>query len=133
MISRTRIWTLISLLIIVPIGFYSKFYTGPAEKWVNNSLGGVFYVIFWCLLVFLVFPDGKPRVMASGVLLVTCLLEVLQLWQPPFLQWLRSYFMGRTILGTAFTWSDFLYYIVGWGFGWFWISRLQNLNAKSNL
>ncbi len=56
------LWTVASLLIIVPLGLYSKFYSGPAANWVNNSLGGVFYEVFWCLLIFL-FAD-KPWVIA---------------------------------------------------------------------
>ncbi|MGP8243973.1 MAG: hypothetical protein ACLQVN_05585 [Bryobacteraceae bacterium] len=43
-------WVLISLLVLVPVGFYSKFYRGPVREWVNDSLGGTFYVIFWCLV-----------------------------------------------------------------------------------
>jgi hypothetical protein len=47
------------LLVTIPVGVYTKFYQGPAADWVNNSLGGVFYEIFWCLLVFLVVPNAR--------------------------------------------------------------------------
>ena len=116
MIKRGRI--LLFLLILVPIGFYSKFYSGPAANWVNNSLNGVFYEIFWCLLIALFFDAARPRVIAVSVLIATCLLEILQLWHPPFLVSIRDHFLGRTILGTTFTWSDFPYYIIGCGIGW---------------
>jgi hypothetical protein len=43
---RQRLPTLLSILIITPVGFYSKFYDGPAASLVNNYLGGTFYVIF---------------------------------------------------------------------------------------
>lgn len=124
-ISKKRAWTLTSLLIVVPIGFYSKFYAGPAAHWVNNSLSGVLYEIFWCLLIFLLLGDGNPGAIALPVLAVTCLLEFLQLWHPPFLEFLRSYFIGRTILGSSFTWSDFPYYFLGCGIGWLWMGKLQ--------
>jgi Flp pilus assembly protein TadB len=52
-------------------------------------------------------------------------LEFLQLWHPSFLEFLRSNFIGRTILGTSFTWSDFPYYLVGGGIGWLLMKRLQ--------
>lgn len=39
-LTKQRVLTGISLLFIIPAGFYSKFYTGPAADWVNNSLGG---------------------------------------------------------------------------------------------
>ena len=122
--TKKRILTLISLLFIVPVGFYSKFYTGPAANWVNNSLGGFFYEIFWCLLAFLIF-EGKPGIIAGVVLIVTCCLECLQLWHPPFLEFLRSYFIGATILGSTFSWLDFPYYFAGSGIGWLWMKRLN--------
>ena len=122
--KRVR-WTLISILIIVPLGLYSKFYSGQAENWVNNSLGGVLYVIFWCLFAFLFLSNTKPSKIAAVVFAVTCFLEFLQLWHPTFLEFLRSNFVGRTILGTSFTWLDFPYYLVGCGIGWLWMKRLQ--------
>lgn len=115
----------VSLLILVPAGFYTKFYQGPAAGWVHDSLGGVFYVIFWCLLASLLRPRWKPHRIAAGVLAATCALEFLQLWHPPFLEFLRSYFLGAAILGTTFDWMDFPYYFAGAILGWFWVTRLR--------
>ena len=123
-----RASTLLSLLVILPVGFYSKFYRGPAAEWVNDSLGGAFYEIFWCLLVFL-FLD-RPRAIAGWVLVLTCVLEFLQLWHPPVLEFMRGYFLGRTILGTTFAWSDFFYYVLGCGIGWLWMVGLQRMGRR---
>lgn len=128
--SRKRAWILTSLLICIPIGFYSKFYRGPASRWVNNSLSGVFYEIFWCLLIFLIADNAKPWMIAASVLIITCVLEFLQLWHPPFLELLRNTFIGKTVLGTSFTWSDFPYYFLGSGIGWLWIIWLQNIIVR---
>jgi len=124
LLGQTRQWTLISLVIIVPLGFYSKFYTGPAASWVNNSLSDVFYVIFWCLLVFLLFP-ARPGLIAAGVFGVTGLLEVLQLVHHPILEFIRSFFLGRVLIGTDFVWSDFVYYAFGCVLGWLWLRTLN--------
>ena len=91
----------------------------------NHSLSGVWYEIFWCLLVFFVWPEGKPWLMALVVGLATGVVEVLQLWHPPFLDYLRRSFIGATILGTSFAGSDFAYYVVGCGIGWLWMRKLQ--------
>lgn len=123
--TDNRFLTIVSLFIIVPIGFYSKFYKGPAASWVNNSLGGTFYEIFWCLLSFLIFNKSKPWIVATIVLIITCLLEFLQLWQPYFLQVIRRTFIGATILGNSFTWADFPYYFIGSGVGWYWLKWLN--------
>jgi hypothetical protein len=112
--------------VIVPVGFYSKYYSGPAAGWVNHSLGGVFYTLFWCLLAYWFLPHSKPWRIALAVFTVTCLLEMLQLWHPPFLEWLRSFFIGATLLGTTFAWLDFPYFAIGCGLGWFWLQVLSS-------
>ena len=107
------LYTLIALLIIIPLGLLTKFYNGSGAAWANNSLGGVFYEIFWCLLIFLIFAKFKPVLIATAVFLITCALEFSQLWKPEFLEILREYFFVRTVIGNSFTWSDFPYYFIG--------------------
>jgi ascorbate-specific PTS system EIIC-type component UlaA len=111
-------WTLTAIVLIVPLGFYSKFYSGPAAGWVNNSLGGVLYVIFWCLLFSLVFYRVKNWKIVTGVFAVTCILEFLQLWHPPFLEAARDTFIGVTLLGNSFSWPDLAYYLAGSLMAW---------------
>ncbi len=111
--NKARLYAIIYLFILTPVGFYTKFYDGYAAAWVNNALGGVLYVIFWCLIVFLFFPKGNPLLIATVVFGATCFLEILQLWHPPFLNYLRSFFIARTVLGTSFAWSDFPHYFAG--------------------
>lgn len=123
---RQRTWTVVSLFVIVPVGVYTKFYQGPAAEWVSNSLGGVFYEIFWCLLVFLIVPYARTWVMAVAVLLLTCMLEFMQLWNPAALTYVRSFILGAALIGTTFSWSDFPYYFAGSAIGWLWISSLQS-------
>jgi hypothetical protein len=117
---RPRRWTGLALVSLVPLGLYTKVYAGPAAAWVNNSLGGVFYVLFWCLLLFWLQSGLRPGRVALAVLAVTCLLEFLQRWHPPWLEGLRSFWLGQILLGTTFAWSDFPYYFIGAGLGWLW-------------
>ena len=126
-ISTKQKWAMLFLLLITPLGFYTKFYSGPGASWVNDSLGGIFYEIFWCLLVFLFFKNAKAWVVATSVFIVTCFLEVLQLWHPEFLEIIRSYFIGRTVLGTSFNLYDFIYYFIGSGIGYLILTRLEKL------
>lgn len=118
--------TIISLLVIVPLGFYCKYYDGPAAAWVNDSLAGLFYEIFWCLLIFLFLPQVDPLKIAVGVFLATSVLEFLQLWHPPVLEYLRSFFLGAALLGTSFVWWDFVYYFIGCLIGWVWMKCLTS-------
>ena len=116
---------LLLLSITVLIGLTSKFYAGPGANWVNNSLSGVIYEIFWCLAVLSILPRSRVWMIATGVFLVTCLLEFLQLWHEAHLEVVRATFIGRALLGTSFTWLDFPYYVVGCGIGWLLIRSIQ--------
>ncbi|MFC1569740.1 DUF2809 domain-containing protein [bacterium] len=123
-------WKVILILIIlVPIGIYTKKYIGPGQIWVNHSLGGVFYEIFWCLLISWFLPKVRYYMIAMIVFFVTSVLEWLQLWHPPILEIVRSTFIGRTLLGTTFTWWDFPYYFIGSIIGGFILYRLQKSSA----
>jgi hypothetical protein len=68
--------------------------------------------------VALIWPRLAPGWVALGVLVATCLLEVLQLWQPAWLQAVRATLPGRLVLGSTFSPSDFWYYLIGAGLGW---------------
>ena len=125
--TKTRTYTLLSLLLITPLGFFTKLYSGKGETWINNHLGGTFYVIFWCLIVYLIFPKGKPLIITGSVLAVTVLLEFLQFIHPELLELLRETFIGQMILGSSFNRIDFIFYLIGWVVAILWITRLNNL------
>ena len=126
-LSTYRALILLSLSIVTPLGFASKSYRGPGHEWFNNYAGAILYEIFWILLIMLVWRKLSPLWVSVGVLLVTCFLEVLQLWHPPFLEVIRGTFIGRTLLGTTFVWWDFFYYILGCIIGWFWVRYIKNI------
>ena len=48
--ALVQIHSILCLLVLTPLGFATKLYHGPAGLWVNNSFGGMFYEIFWCLV-----------------------------------------------------------------------------------
>jgi len=130
-VNRGRFFAIVSVALIVPLGFGLKFYPGPGHAWVNNSLGGTAYVIFWCLAAFVVWPR-RPAInsIVIGVLAVTCLLEALQLVDHPVLDRIRSTFLGRTLIGTTFVWSDFVYYVLGGVLGRLWLTALCRLERR---
>ena len=64
------------------------------------------------------------------LLVVTCALEVLQLWHPWFLEKVRSTFLGKALIGTTFVWWDFPHYFLGSLIGWVWLKRIFQLDVK---
>jgi hypothetical protein len=124
---------MLCIIVIVPVGFLTKFYTGPAQSWVNDSFGGLLYEVFWCLVFAFLYPTTRPVKIAQWVFLITCCLEFLQLWHPSFLEIIRSNFIGRTILGNSFNWGDFPYYILGSAAGYATLTIIKNINKQAIL
>ncbi|MFC2103653.1 DUF2809 domain-containing protein, partial [Bacteroidota bacterium] len=78
------------------------------------------------------FSRKKVWKIALFVFISTCIIEFLQLWNPPFLENIRGNFLGRTIiLGHSFSWSDFIYYIIGSVIAYFILKWLQKTGQYS--
>ena len=123
--SSTQTRVSLSLLVVTPLGFAFKFYSGPGNEWFNNYGAGVVYEIFWILLASLFFPSKRSaNVIPVYVFVMTCILEFLQLWHPPFLEMIRSFFLGSALVGTTFVWWDFPHYVFGCLMGWIWLRLL---------
>ena len=129
--SRTQTKVVLSLLVVTPLGFAFKFYAGPGNWWFNNYSAGVLYEIFWILIAFLLFPSKhSANVIPIYVFVITCILEFLQIWHPPFLEMKRSSFVGSSFIGTTFVWWDFPHYILGCFIGWGWVRFLLRRQGK---
>jgi hypothetical protein len=119
---RVLVW----LVLLGVAGLGTKFYSGPGALWINHQLGGVLYEIFWCFAVWFCWPQVGIGKIASGVFVVTCGLEVLQLWHPAWLESIRESFLGHAILGSSFDAWDFLHYALGCVIGWGWMRMIQS-------
>ena len=127
--TRSRMLALGALALIVPLGFGLKaIRAAPDSAWrpvmdyLNNSLAGVAYEVFWCLVVFVLIPRRRAiGWICLGVFLATTALEFFQLFQPGPGHWLtdaRRTFIGKAVLGNSFAWSDIPHYAAGCALGW---------------
>jgi len=129
--ATLRLLTILSLLIVTPLGFLCKFYNGPAHPWFNNYGGDILYQIFWCFIIFFFIPTRPAiRQIPIWIFTVISIIEFLQLWQPPFLEEFRYTFLGKMTLGTQFDWQDFLYYLIGSFLGWLWLRQLWQIHYQ---
>jgi hypothetical protein len=129
---KVRVYTLISLVIVVPLGLYSNAHRGQGNFWLNNSTSGLLYEVFWCLFFFLLVPKARTWKIVFWVFLATCILELLQLWHPPLLVPVRNTFIGKALIGSSFSFLDILYYIAGCLLAWIWIKGIQKIfHAKT--
>jgi len=125
---RVRYHTAIAVWIVIFVGLSAKFYTGSAREFVNDwGPASVAYELFFMLLAFFWVPRSSAILpIAVTVCLMTCCVECFQLWQPPWLQALRSTVGGKILLGHQFSWWDFPAYPIGCACGWLllhWIVR----------
>ena len=117
-----------SLLAVTPLGLLFKIYPGPGRWWFNDYVAGLFYEIFWILIVFAIFPIKMfINKIPAWVFIITCALEILQLWHPKFLEMIRSSFIGSALIGTTFSWLDFPHYALGCLIGWQWLRWLEKM------
>lgn len=131
--SKLRFRAFIAWLLVIPLTFALKYYSGPGEWWLNNWGSSFGYEIFFMLLVFMIVPRRSAiMTIAISVCLVTCALEFMQLWQPAWLQSIRATFLGRGLLGTTFQWWDLPAYPLGCTLGWIllhMLCRSSNVSA----
>jgi len=112
--STERLRLGIALLLLVPAGFLVKFAVPGAFGWWCNLYGAaVLYEVFWVVFLRIVFPRLAPSLGAAVVFVLTCILEVLQLWHPSWLDAVRATFLGAAFLGTSFDPWDFPHYAIG--------------------
>lgn len=117
-----RVALLLSILVIIPLGYFVRFSTNT--YW-SSTWGAIAYQMLWIALVQLIAPKASLKWTAIGVFVFACAIEVLQLWQPPWLQAIRATLPGRLILGTTFLWDDFPPYLAGCLIGWGWVKCLR--------
>ena len=127
---------LVLLLAVIALGFLAYWlrFKAPISPDARDDVGGVAYVVFFVFLAAFVAPMARASRIALSVLLVTCVLEFLQLWHPVWLERIRATFIGRCLLGTTFGWSDFPPYFLGAVIGWALLRILKRLmNNRANI
>lgn len=118
-----------SLLILFVLGFATKFHGGLGSLWVSNHLGDILYEIFWCLFIAFCAPQMPIKKNVLLVFVITCFLEFLQLWHPPFLATLRNTFIGHAILGSHFDIWDIPHYALGCILAYVWLTKIPKRSS----
>jgi hypothetical protein len=104
-------------LAVVALGLGSRRYGTYLPAFVGEYAGDT----LWALMVFLALGCVAPRARIShraGIaLLVSCSVEISQLYHAPWLDALRHTRLGGLVLGFGFLWSDVVCYAVGVALG----------------
>ena len=129
--TRHTLTKLFLVIILIPLGFLTKIYSGFGDEFVTNYVGGVIYIVFFIVLTSLVFPKVSALKISIIILCVTCLLEFSQLIQISILNILRKYFIIRALIGSVFNIFDFVSYLVGTILGYSILMKIKNKNEKT--
>ena len=133
LVKKKQLLITISIVWVIPLGLYSKHYQGIGSTWLNDYGAAIWYEVFWCLLAFYFLSSQKSlKLIPICVFIITCLIEILQLWNPPILAVIRSHILGKLILGTTFSWWDFPHYLIGCLIAWLWLELIYKLNYKDS-
>jgi hypothetical protein len=103
---------LLALVIVLPAGYFLRFTPGLPE-WLRDASGGALYVVCLALGLGVLWPRGRPVMLAVAAFALTCGVEFAQLAHPAWLDALRATRPGRLALGTTFAWGDFPPYAAG--------------------
>lgn len=120
-----RIALLISIVLIIPLGYSVRFATGLGLPLLQDIFGSLAYQVLLMFLIAFFYPRVSLVKLAVWVCVASCVGELLQLWQPPLLQAIRATWLGRIVLGNTFTVSDFPPYVMGSFLGWLGLKWLR--------
>lgn len=112
-VRKIRFSVFILLCVLIPLGFATKWYQGPAAEWMHRYAGDILYPMFWYFVGVFLVPRANPWVLGLLVLACSTVVEFTQLFNTPLLEWLRQSFIGRTLVGVSFSVTDIVYYVVG--------------------
>jgi hypothetical protein len=99
--------------LVLITALYTKQYRGEYEVLIHNHIGGILYVFFFTLLFSFLFPHVKWYYAVLIALGFTCILEVIQFFQIPFMVELTQHRVFAYILGQSYDPVDFIYYLIG--------------------
>ena len=99
---RLTLGRLAAIAALLAVGIPSKWYTGPAERYVVGQVWDACGSAVIVLVGRLLFPRARPSTNALAVGAVLLSNELLQLAHAPWLETLRATLLGRVVLGSRF-------------------------------
>lgn len=106
--KRKIIISLITIIILIPVGLYSREIT-----WIPKETGDA----LWAMMIFciwrIIFIKKELHLIAFISIIHSSLVEFSQLINWPWLVAIRSTFIGHMALGQGFLWIDLLAYYIG--------------------
>lgn len=109
--KRPRITFTIILTVTVVLGLLSR-----RASFLPSEVGDALWAVMVFSLIRIIWPRWRPVVTAAASLSLSFLVEFSQLIQTPWLNSIRSTFIGHMALGQGFLWLDLVAYTFGIAF-----------------
>ena len=104
------------ILLLLAVGIPSRLIPDSFPDWYVNYAGDFLWAMMVFFLFCLFFRWGSFQTFIIA-LLTTYLIEVSQLFQPDWLNYLRSFKLIGLVIGYSFIWSDIVAYTLGISLG----------------
>ena len=111
--SRSRASYLGFLVFVVFLGLASRKIPFLRTTLFDKYPGDALWTVMMFTLCALLAPKWSTRSLGITALLISYLVEFLQLYRAPWLVELRASTAGHLVLGTTFSWYDLIAYTVG--------------------
>ena len=111
--NRNRVHTFAAVAVTIATGLVSRHFFAGNPAWLAKYPGDA----LWALMAFFgwgFFVPLAATLRVAALALVTCFgVEVLKLYQAPWIVAVRHSTLGYLVLGHAFSWENFVAYTVG--------------------
>jgi hypothetical protein len=112
-ITRRRIWLILGLLIVIPLGLASRKHGAVLPVFLAENAGDA----LWTMAVYLSLAICRPHWSAVRLgclaLVISFAVEFAQLLDWNWLNTLRKTLPGRLLMGSGFLWIDLIRYAFG--------------------
>jgi Protein of unknown function (DUF2809) len=111
---RRVLWQYILLMLVVLCtGYVSRRYAHYLPMPIRKRTGDALWACAVYVLVAIVRPRWSTLMVTAIALLISYSIEFSQIYHRPWIDHIRSYTLGRLILGATFFWLDQVAYTIG--------------------
>ena len=113
---RRVLWHYVLLLaVVLCAGYASRRYAHYLPPLIRKRTGDALWACAVFVLMAIIRPRWSTLALTLTALLISYSVEFSQIYHRPWIDYLRSYAIGKLILGTTFFWWDQVAYTIGIG------------------
>ena len=116
-IMRQRSVYFLTAVVVMFLGLASRRYREYLPQFVGQYSGDTLWALMLFLFISVLLARHSIVIRGAISIVVALLVEISQLYHPPWIDSIRQTPLGGLVLGFGFLWSDLICYAVGVGFG----------------